>query len=258
MAESLSERAYSITKSYHRINSALIWTIAFALAVCFAIFVSGLLRLNIQIDEMGLGREFAGVTLGLYTQFGGLVVILSFSLVLVALRGRKKYKELKEWGEDYLYGAYVLNFATSVPKGELTGEKIFSIAKYVFPELRRLKKESDVENEDEILKRSLNRSFGSRVYDLALRTESGYFLVKHLGHNTITLDELKGLAHSSARDFGRNKIFRMVCVARSYDPVFFDLDELEKQIRKIGSTLPIDVLVEEEKGYSVLRVASSV
>src|SRR5438874_843872 len=58
-----------------------------------------------------------------------------FILVYFLLRGPSAYKKLEQWNDDYLEEAYTVVFDTTIPRGSTTGERVFNLARAIFPEL---------------------------------------------------------------------------------------------------------------------------
>jgi hypothetical protein len=183
------------------------------------------------------------------------------------------YKKLEEWDKDYLHSAYILIFDTTIPKGNSTGEKVLNLAKLVFPELR-----SDLyiglvdqptapafisalfqkfsKNRGKPAEQNVSQGLGcttasSYYLDLALKTQHGYFIVKDFKDKVVTLEDLQQLEEALSNEFGNN-VFRIICVARKYHPIFLNVESLERQMTKeLTANYSIDLLVEEKIGYSV-------
>ena len=66
------------------------------------------------------------------------------------------------------------------------------------------------------------------------------------------------LSKDAAKKFGRNNVFRLIIVARSFDAIFYDAEGIERELSKLRLGVPIDILSESQRGYSLLRVSSSV
>jgi hypothetical protein len=200
------------------------------------------------------------------------ISIPSVGVIYYTLRSRKLKKSQKEWNEDYLQQSYILVFGTTVPSGATTGERILKLARAVFPELISdllniradyigkvklfFKKKFGKSVED--INSCLNYKINSYVLDLALKTEEGYFIVKDFKDNIVTLEDLKQLVQIVSGKFKnryrKTYIFRVICVAKQYNQSFLKAESLEEQIIQLHSNFPIDLLIEEKVGYSVLWV----
>lgn len=119
-----------------------------------------------------------------------ITVIALTSVVFILFYTLPKFRQLDQWDKDYLVQSYFLNFQTRIPEGYTNAEKILSLARSVFPELRpdfssfspsiedRIKwllKTKKDEHED--LSKSLNYVIDSYSLDLALKMKLGYFIV---------------------------------------------------------------------------------
>lgn len=87
----------------------------------------------------------------------------------------------------------------------------------------------------------------------------GYFIVKDFKDKIVTTDDLKDLVKIISSKFKnkyrRTDVFRCICVAKNYDQSFFDRESLELQMtQQLKTKFPIDLVVEENIGYSVLWV----
>jgi hypothetical protein len=204
------------------------------------------------------------------------VAISSYIVVWFLLKAPHVYKKLEEWDEDYLRSAYILIFDTTVPRGNSTGEKVLNLAKLVFPELRsdlyislldqptttafisalfrKFSKNREKPGEQNISE-SIGYTVDSYYLDLALKTQHGYFIVKDFKDKVVTLEDLKQLVKIICHEF-RNNVFRIICVARKYNLPLLQGELLERQmIKELASDFSIDLLVEEDIGYSVLWIS---
>ena len=120
------------------------------------------------------------------------------------------YRKLQEWDEDYLESAYILIFDPTIPKGSSTGEKVFNLAKLVFPELRSdlyispldkptfpafikalLPKKRITRNAIHgDISQSLNYIIDTYVLDVAYKTDEGHFIVKDFKDKIVTPEDL--------------------------------------------------------------------
>jgi hypothetical protein len=188
----------------------------------------------------------------------------------------KKLKNLEEWDKDYLKQAYYIVFQTTIPSGNTVGEKMLNLAKLVFPELREdydiyasiserlessfLRLVLKEKPHQELISRSLNyrvkKYSKDKEYklDLALKTRLGYFIVKHFKDTTITPSEIRELIKAIKSEFGKSKVFRAILVSKAYDPIFLERTSIRNLAKKLQIDFKIDLIVEEENGYSVLWV----
>lgn len=201
-----------------------------------------------------------------------------YLLVYFLFKGPSTYKKLKEWNEDYLEEAYTIVFGTTIPKGSTTGERVFNLARAIFPELTSDYVRLAAGYQDRIklyfkkklgrlrpvnISQSLNYKVNSDYsVDLALKLplEEGYFIVKDFKEKVVTLEDLKNLVKAIRGRFKdiyqKTDIFRTVIVAKDYDPSFLNRESLETLMKRdLKANFKIDLIVEEKVGYSVLWVS---
>jgi hypothetical protein len=211
-----------------------------------------------------------------------IIIVITFAgLMLSAIyfffHVRKKIKNLERWDTNNVKQSYFIVFQTTIPVGDTMGEKIFHLAKHVYPELRSdipLSDPSVIEriewylqrfisylsrrkrdSEQEMLSKALNYRIDSYILDLVLKTKhGGVFIVKYFGNKTVRFNDLNELIKIVKKKFGtkmwtESRSFRVICVAREYD------SEILPKLKDLVTTEnKIDLLVEEENGFSVLWV----
>jgi hypothetical protein len=203
-----------------------------------------------------------------------IILSVAISIYVVgwfAIKAPHAYRRLREWDEDYLESAYILIFDTTLPKGTSTGEKIFNLAKFVFPELRpelylspldkptfgsfvkALFGNLSKKRSQEDVAKSFNYTIDSLLLDVAYKTEKGYFIVKDFKDKIVTLEELKQLTKSVQQHF--RPIFRILCIARQYDGPLQGESLEHSMLRELKTEIPIDLLLEEKVGYSILWIS---
>jgi hypothetical protein len=226
------------------------------------VLVIGYFSLGVLVDD------------SLFFLVASVIIILPF-LIFMIVRSKRFYNELNTWNEEYLQSSYTLIFDTTIPKGNTTGEKVLSLAGLIFPQLRAdyfdyyyvanfmkaFFKRKFTKSWKEKTQASLNYRVGQKYYlDVALRTLEGYFIVKDFGDNVVTVDNLKELIMTISNKFRdkywRLNVFRIIVVARDYDQPFLNRESLEQIINsELKAKFKIDLIVQEEFGYSVLWVS---
>jgi hypothetical protein len=206
-----------------------------------------------------------------------LIVLIVFSpfLIFMLIKSRQFSRELNIWNEQYLQNSYILIFDTTTPKGNSTGERVLNLTRLIFPQLRRdyinyyyvsnfvrfFLKKIFAKSWDKILSESLNYRINQELsLDVALKTLEGYFIVKDFKDHIVTTEDLAYLLDVVSRKFRkknlRPNIFRIIVVAKEFDRLFYDRKSLEqimkKMVRKNSKT---DLIIEEQKGYSVLWIS---
>jgi hypothetical protein len=206
---------------------------------------------------------------------------LSFFTVyfLVRFLLKSPYKKIEQWSEDYLEDAYTVVFNTTIPKGDSSAERILILASAIFPQLRDDYQDlisNPIHKFKLYIKRKIIRSkkqYGvSKIFnykvnsdsvDLAVKTEEGYFIVKDFKDKAVSVGELKDLIRILTRKFRvvteippRIDIFRVICVAKTYDDPFINRETLEKLMtQELKVNFKIDLIIEEKVGYSVLWIS---
>lgn len=209
-----------------------------------------------------------------------MILISSYIVGWFIIKARHEYSRISKWNEDYLHSSYILIFDTSVPKGNTTYERVLSLARLIFPELRddfaaslwdepnayafvsTLVKRIFRRNNKDKLDASVipEKDFPAANYKLDLqKTKAGYFIVKDFEDKVATFEDVQQLLTTCNRLRGKTpdkNIFRIICVANNYDEGFLDRESLEKLMtEKIQSDLKIDLLIKEQNGYSVLWIS---
>jgi hypothetical protein len=184
--------------------------------------------------------------------------------------------ELDEWEDHFIDEDYVVTFSTTKPTGKTNGEKVFNMARDVFPELRTqdaglspLKWAGVVENSNGY-KFDVFQKFGEDTDEV-----DDVFVVKHFGDTVVTLkkaNEACAEAKFAVKDEKvqakvGNPLYvnRLIIIAKKYDnsiiptmsPTWDDLDaaELEKAMDKIDADFAVDFMEEDGKGgFNVLWV----
>jgi hypothetical protein len=205
------------------------------------------------------------------------IIVFSIVLIWYYSKARGLYQNFKQWNEDYLQQAYTLIFDTTIPKGNTNGEKILNLARAVFPELRSdyiqfspaftdhfriyLKKKIS-KRQDQNISRNLSYSVGSYTFDVVLKTANGYFIVKDFRDKVVTLQDLRQLIqiiHSKFKDkYQQSNVLRVICVAKQYDQPFLERESLERIMKYELKIKKIDLIVQEQLGYSVLWISKFV
>lgn len=267
---SISQRAYVIAKSLSELKTSAISLLGVVLLILLAwMSYAYTPPINMQYNTTVSDQYKWGVPVA--------AVVVAVGLIWYIIKGRQLDRNFNDWKEDYSEQTYILVFDTTIPKGDNTSEKILSLARAIFPELRsnyippgirdRIKlhfKRKLRKSEEMIISESMNYKVSSEYsVDLALRTPDGYFIVKDFKDKVVSLEELKHLVKILGRKFRdidaiptQVDIFRVICVAKTYDESFLNMDTLEKQMTKeLKAKFKIDLILEEKVGYSVLWVS---
>ena len=204
-------------------------------------------------------------------------VIYTPFLIWFFLRVRSFNRQHKDWNTEFVHNSYTLVFDTTLPKGNTTAEKILYFANMIFPELRKdygnfLVNPTDYlkyyfmkrfgKSKEKIISQSMNYKITSDYFvDLALNTLKGYFIVKEFKDKIVTVQDIKYLMKIVRKRFKtgylrQTNVFRIICVAKKYDQSFLNRESLERMmIEELKENVKIDLIVEEDIGYSVLWIS---
>jgi hypothetical protein len=117
--------------------------------------------------------------------------------------------------------------------------------------LKKLAKQKD-EPVDWMNSDIYNQKINSEFLDVVVKTDFGFFIIKDFGHGPVTVTDIEKILRTIRSHF--SKIFRIICVAKSYDSPLQG-ESLEKIMTKLSSETNIDLLTEEKVGYSVLWIS---
>ena len=196
---------------------------------------------------------------------GIFATIFGFFLVLTLWKGRRLSNEINDWERAYLDQHYVLTFETNTPIGSTYGEKVFNMAQIVFPELRQKDGKAAswkgrVAGKDD---------YNFDCFQTTNESNPRLFVVKHFEKDvTVDLKKLQELYHAvleskkfsplknMIKNLEKIKIFRIVCVAQEYAQDLLD-DSKREEIMGELSECPLDLILERDGSYSVLRASNN-
>ena len=186
----------------------------------------------------------------IWLMYGNGVVIglLSFLFIWVTYRGKAHTEEFESIERQFIRQSYLVNFETSVPEGETRVEKILNEAIHVFPTLKEVQRKAKLKQSK--IPYKLDQKFNGETIDGIVSTKKGDFIVKFYD-KTVSESDLKNLIKTLSKS--RDKIFRVLCVAKDYDE---DLqsNKLVGIMDKIPKYFKLDLIFEEEHGYSMLWI----
>jgi hypothetical protein len=203
------------------------------------------------------------------------IILISIVLIYMYLKARGFYKIQKDWVRDFVESQYILIVNTSMPSGNSTSEKLFNLCKLVFPELREDYARYTTYWVDQLKgyfrklrgQKLIDFSKGTNLkvsssytLDLAIKTVEGYFIIMDFKDKKVTLDKLKELKDIINRrkfrdSYYRLNVFRVICVGKNYDDSFLSPEGIAENIRKLGFNFKIDLLIEENVGFSTLWIS---
>lgn len=255
----LMQQAYIISKS---LRSASYWLFALTSSLLFFSILASVSYIVFFTEEISDSITIISLIL--------VVLIAGYIVGWFIVKARHEYRRIRAWNEEYLHSSYTLIFDTSVPKGNTTGEKVISLAKFVFPELRddfvvsiwdepnayafiqalirKILRKAKAYGEDAIRK---DLAVDSETLDIVLKTKIGYFIVKDFGNRIVTTEDINQLIATCQKLKGNTpprNIFRVICVAENYDEKFLGRESLEGLMNQLlQSHIKIDLLQKEMK-----------
>jgi len=179
---------------------------------------------------------------------GVVIGLLSFLFIWVTYRGKAHTQEFESIERQFIRQSYLVNFETSVPEGETRVEKILNEAIHVFPTLKEVQRKAKLKQTK--IPYKLDQKFNGETIDGIVSTKKGDFIVKFFD-KTVSESDLKNLIKILSKS--RDKIFRVLCVAKDYDE---DLQSIKLVgiMDKIPKYFKLDLIFEEEHGYSMLWI----
>jgi hypothetical protein len=99
---------------------------------CYNMFVPSKID-DFTANDLQTSMEWLWITAAVGVILGCLLLWIFFE---VRKRNSKLISELDDWEEHFIDEDYVVTFSTTKPKGKADGEKVFNMARKVWPELR--------------------------------------------------------------------------------------------------------------------------
>lgn len=179
---------------------------------------------------------------------GGAIGFLGGLGLWLLIRGRKIKKKLDTIMSNYIRQAYLVNFETVMPKGKTKQQKFFNIALTVFPELKE--KYDMTRKKGKKYEYDKKKKIGKYYFDLLFDTSEGKTGVMFF--ESLTFEELKKFIDNVKTHFDHEGD-RIICVSKKYDE-FFETKEFEDRLNKKNRQFNLDLILEEELGYSILWI----
>lgn len=256
---SLSAKAYLIANSLQITTKRL-----FLLLILLFGYISFAILIGFFLNDVSFYKFWLPYTLIVFSP----LVIWFFS------RARRFYNLFNSWKKIYFEQSYFVIFNTTLPKGNNTAEKIFNLSKNIFPEIRDDYWRYFVDYQDSLkyffrnrlfkykrdkdLSKVLNYKDKSFLIDVLLKTDKDYFIIK-VFDKKVTIDTMKEFMKAITENLGniykKNKVFRSMIVAKDFDNIFLNRNTLEELMQdELKTPFPLDLIMEEEVGYSVLWI----
>lgn len=207
--------------------------------------------------DIGFPSELIAILYGeLATVVGFIVLSMMVLLGMIAwflVKGRKIKKEMKDVKAEYIRSSYYFWFQTSIPKGENNLEKFMNLAIEVFPELKEAKLKAQKKKKEWNIQKT-KRQYKNYVFDIAIKTSEGYFLVKNF-ENIINIEDVKKMLKITSQFYKDKEVFRLVCLAKKYEGLFdTDGDPTDKAIELSDKkyNFRYDLIILEENNFNTL------
>lgn len=179
---------------------------------------------------------------------GVVIALLSFLFVWVTYRGKEHTKEFESIERQFIRQSYLVNFETSIPEGQTRVEKILNEAIHVFPALKEIQRKA--KSKQTKIPYKVDQKIDDQTIDGIVSTKKGDFIVKFYD-KTVTESDLLDLVKLLSKS--RDKIFRVLCVAKDYDESL-QSNKLVGIMDKLPKYYKLDLIFEEEHGYSMLWI----
>ena len=179
---------------------------------------------------------------------GIVIALLSFLFVWVTYRGKAHTQEFESIERQFIRQSYLVNFETSVPEGETRVEKILNEAIHVFPALKEIQRKAK-STQSKIPYKIDQKINGETIHGI-VSTKKGDFIVKFYD-KSVNESDLKNLVQLLSKS--RDKIFRVLCVAKDYDESL-QSNKLVGIMDKLPKYFKLDLIFEEDHGYSMLWI----
>ena len=227
--------------------------------VAFVILIASVYRTVVYYSNTDLffSSEVANVADAMNTLDLFVLMISAFCVIWVLKAGRKIYGENESINREYTQQNYLLTLSVSGRESEDASLDFYNIARDIFPELKKLDVESMKKSEEEIevedmtveVKDSFYRNKRDYVFDIVTDTSRGKFIIKYFKKKA-SYDDLEQ-CWNAVKYQNWNDRFRLVCIAED-----FDSDILKKYEELVAAdTLPLDLILVNEKGFQTLKIS---
>ena len=249
---SVQERMNLSVKGY---TNALIGLVVLAV---FLIVVA-VYGVTIYQDTVDLSDASDAVSSAFYF----IMLLCGACLVWLAINGKKIYRENRSINREYTQQAYLIALSLSSRTGDDASLDFYDIARDIFPELKKLDVESMKESGEEISVSELEVDVGwawakkkfKYRFDIVQDTKYGNFIIKDFKKKASYDDLEQCLKVTNDRENLQNGL-RLVCLAEDYDSdILKKYEELEK-VKK--GLIPVDFILVNEKGFSVLKISEEI
>ena len=249
---SLHERMLLITKSFQSVLglSAVVVVVCLCLAVVIILGFQNPILQDIANDpENDVTHAISDVAIIL-------AILCSLLLAWFAKSQIKNHTESERVIKEYTDQAYLVALSVSGrTKDEDISLDFFNIARDVFPEIKKADIKSVKETGEELGVEELtleDKKKGDYTFDLVSEEISGdnKFLIKCF-EKKVSYDDFEECCKIASKEWGKDHIFRLVCMAENFDSKILKSYE---EIREIGE-FPVDLILYNEKGFGILKIS---
>lgn len=255
---------------YKNTSSQILWTLIFSILLIVTVhqfFIVELVPLKDSITPMALP-----LIVLMYT-FPTSLMIITIAFGIRYLKKRKATKQgFAKVQSALVRRSYILNFELEESEGVSQTDKIFNHLSLVFPQVDQIKKKrlkngyTSIDQPPKfILKRWLrNNKVNQYVYgefNLSVNTPSGIFLVKITNEKVLTFEDIESTVKEIRKKMkitglgmeAKGEIDRLIFLTRSFDETI-SKRELNEKMKNLKRDYRIDIIKEEEYGYSTIWI----
>ena len=255
---------------YKNTSSQILWTLIFSILLIVTVhqfFIVELVPLKDSITPMALP-----LIVLMYT-FPTSLMIITIAFGIRYLKKRKATKQgFAKVQSALVRRSYILNFELEESEGVSQTDKIFNHLSLVFPQVDQIKKKrlkngyTSIDQPPKfILKRWLrNNKVNQYVYgefNLSVNTPSGIFLVKITNEKVLTFQDIENTVKEIRKKMkitglgieAKGEIDRLIFLTKSFDETI-SKQELGEKIKNLKKDYRIDIIKEEEYGYSTIWI----
>ncbi len=177
------------------------------------------------------------------------MIMLGGMIIWWILKGGTIHKRMNQIKRQYTTQAYYFTLQTSL-HGDNIVEDFFDIALEIFPEIKdeEIKSIQKTGNELEI-QSTIIEKHGNYELDIEQPTKEGHFLVKNFQSPKVSFNEVEGLVKIVKDEYGKDKLLRLVCLAKSFDRSIIEKYE-ELKVEKNF----LDLIEIRDKGFRVISL----
>jgi hypothetical protein len=270
-----SNENYSLILNFHNIYQKTSSPILFMFVGSIILLVT--IRQFLTTEYLPIATTGTPMTLLLLTVLYTIPITLIVFSSLFGIRYLKKRKETKRGfvkvQSALVRRSYILNFELEESAGVSQKDKIFNHLSLVFPQINKIKKmrlKRGYTNIDQQSKWRITRwfiqnnkvnSFVFKKFDFAINTSTGVFVLKIVNDKILTFEDIENTVKDIRKKMtiiglgieDKGVIDRLIFLTKSFDENISE-QELDEKMKKLKKTCLIDIIKEEEYGYSTIWI----